>query len=820
METLLMDIRFGLRMMRKRLGVIVLIVITLALGIGANSATFNLVNAILRRPLPVEKPDDLMVLYTQKQNAAGLSSVSYPDYLDYRDHNTVFSGLIAYSALPLSLGSGEQNERIWGEIVTGNYFEMLGIKAVRGRTLSPEDDTTPGGHPVTVLSYNYWQNRFRGDPEIVGKIINLNDQAYNVVGVAPKEFHGVFFVGFSPALWVPMMQQKQTYPGSQNMLNERDNRWLNTMGRLKPGVSPEQAQAAMGTMARQLAQEYPKTNENMTVALYRERNSRPEPESAGAISLAATIFMVMVGLVLLIACANVANLLLANASARSKEISLRLALGATRGRLIRQLLTENMMLAMLSGVVSLGVAVLAAKAIGAVKLPTDIPFELDLSLDRRVLIFTVLISLLAGILFGLVPALRLTKMDLVSTLNAEGGRGSSGAHKARLRSLLVIAQVAVSMVVLFTAGLFVRSMQGAQKINPGFEIKDTLLLSVDPSLQGYDEVRGRMLYKSLLDQISTLPQVSSVSMVSPLPLDFVSNSTDVVIEGSDVPLEGGHASVLRSIVGPHYFDTIRTRLMQGRDFAETDTAESPQVVIINEAMAKRFWPGHDAIGKRIGLDGPTGKLYQVIGIAQNGKYRTIGENPRPYIYLPFSQNYVREHMTLVVHTAGDPKNLIGPVRNQVRALDQQLPLFDIKTMDEHMSRSLLSAQMSAAFTGIFGVLALVLALTGLYGVIWYSVTLRQKEMGIRLALGAQQSDILKLVLRQGLGMALIGIGIGLVGAFGVGQLMSSLLYGISSMDPVTFAVVILIFLFCALMASYSPARKAARIEPMITLRSE
>jgi macrolide transport system ATP-binding/permease protein len=820
METLLNDIRFGLRMMRKRPGVIALIVITLALGIGVNSATFNLVNAILRRPLPVEKPDELVVLYTQKQKAAGLSSISYPDYVDFRDRNTVFSGLIAYSALPLSLSMGEQSERIWGEIVTGNYFEVLGIKAALGRTLSSEDDKTPGGHPVTVLSYNLWQHRFRGDANIVGKIINLNGITYNVIGVAPKEFHGVFYVGFSPALWVPMMQQKQTLPGSENMLTERDNRWVSVMGRLKPGVSIEQAQVAMGMMAQQLAQEYPKTNENTTLALYQERKSRPEPESAGAISLAANIFLVMVGLVLLIACANVANLLLAHASARSKEISLRLALGATRARLIRQLLTENMMLALLSGLVSLGFALLAGMAIGAVKLPTDIPFELDLSLDRRVLIFTFIVSVVTGVIFGLVPALRLTKMDLIKTLNAEGVRGSSGAQKARLRNLLVIAQVAVSVVVLFAAGLFVRSMQGAHKINPGFEIKDTLLLSIDPSLQGYDEVRGRALYRNILDQIKTLPQVLSVSMVSPLPLDFVSNSADVIIDDSGVPVEGGHTSILRSVVGPHYFETIRTRLVKGRDFAETDTSNSPKVVVINETMAKRFWPEADAIGKRIRVDGPTGAFYEVIGIAQNGKYRTIGENPRPYMYLPFSQNYAAEHMTLLLHTSGNPKNLIGPVRNQIQALDKQLPIFDIKTMEEHMSRSLLSAQMSAAFTSIFGLLALILALTGLYGVIWYSVTLRRREMGIRMALGAQQSDILKLVLKQGLGMALIGMGIGLLGAFGVGQLMSSLLYGVSSMDTVTFAIVTLVFLLCALLASYFPARKATRIEPMITLRAE
>jgi predicted permease len=476
-----------------------------------------------------------------------------------------------------------------------------------------------------------------------------------------------------------------------------------------------------------------------------------------------------------------------------------------------------MMLALLGGLVSMGLTLLAARAIGAIKLPTDIPFEFDLSLDRRVLLFTVIISLLAGVLFGLVPALRLTKMDLVATLNAEGGRGASGSNKGRLRNVLVIAQVAVSVVVLVTAGLFVRSMQGAQHIKAGFQTEERLLLSIDPSLQGYDEPRERLLFRTLLEQIRGLPQVRSATVVSPLPLDFTSSSADIVIEGSDASQEG--VSVLRSIVGPLYFETLGTRLIQGRDFAETDSPESPKVVVINETMAKRFWPGQQAIGKRIRLDGSSA-FYQVVGIAENGKYRTIGENPRPYLYLPLSQNYAREHMTLVVHTTGDPKNLIVPLRNQLQMLDKQLPLFAVKTMEEHMSRSLLSARMSAAFTGIFGLLALILALTGLYGVIWYSVTLRQKEMGIRMALGAQQSDVLKLVLKQGLGMAVIGIGIGLIGALGIGQLMSSLLYGISSMDAVTFGSVTLLFLVCALLASYSPARKAARTEPMITLRAE
>lgn len=817
MEKLLQDIRFGIRMMRKRPGVVALIVITLALGIGVNAATFNLVNAVLARPLPVEKPEELVVVYTQKQKSEGLSSVSYPDYIDYRDQNQVFSGLIAYSALPLNLSTGEESGRVWGEIVTGNYFEMLGVKPALGRTITPEDDKTPGAHPVTVLSYNFWQQRFQGDPNITGKTISLNGQTYSVIGVAPKEFHGIFYVGFNPMLWVPMMQQKQTSPASENMLTERDNRWLKVMGRLKPGTNLEQAKMSMGTLAQQLAQQYPKTNENVTTTLFREQDTRPEPEAAGALSLAAAIFMGLVGLVLLIACVNVANLLLAQSSARRKEVSVRLALGASRWRLIRQLLTESLILALLSGIVSLALAVLAGRLIGAIKLPTDIPFQFDLSLDRRVLIFTVVISLLAGLIFGLLPALRLTKINLASILNTEGARGTSGPGKGRLRNMLVVAQVAVSMVVLVTAGLFVRSMQGVQHINPGFEVNNRLLVSFDPSLQGYDEARGRALYRHLLDQVRGLPQVVSATVVSPPPLDFISNSADVVIEGSDPTTEP--VPVLRSIVGSRYFETVNTRLVQGRDFADTDTPETLKVVIVNETMAKRFWPNQNAIGRRVRLD-ESKDFYEVIGIAQDGKYRTIAENPRPYLYLPFNQNYASEYLTLVVHTAGEPKNLIAPVRNQFQAFDRLLPVFDVKTMEEHMSRSLLSAHMSAAFTSVFGVLALILALTGLYGVIWYSVTLRRKEMGIRLALGAQQSDVFKLVLKQGLLMASIGIAIGLLGAFGVGRLMSSLLYGISPTDLITFVGVTLIFLVCAVLASYSPARKAANTEPTITLRVE
>jgi macrolide transport system ATP-binding/permease protein len=821
MSGLFQDIRYGLRMMRKRLGLTLLVIITLALGIGINSSIFNLVNAALRRPLPVDRPDELIVLYSTKHNVDGYSNISYPDYVDLRDQNNVFAGLIAYSVLPLNASEGEQGERIWGEIVTGNYFEMLGVKPVLGRAILPEDDKLSESHPVAVLSYNYWQRRFAGDPNIVGKTISLNGHTFDVIGVAPKEFHGIFYVGFSPALWLPVSMQQQAAPSSNsNILTTRDNRWLNVMGRLKPGVSPEQAEAAMQVQARQLEQAYPQTNKDIGLALFRELAARPEPESAGAISLAANLFLVLVGLVLLIASANVANMLLAQASARRREIALRLALGASRWRLLRQLLTESILLALLSGFVSLLLAMLASDALTLVKPPTDIPFELDLSLDRHVLVYTFVVSLIVGVLFGLLPALRLTKTELVTTLNAESGRGTGGKQKARLRNLLVIAQVAVSMVLLITGGLFIRSMQAAQQINPGFDTKNALLASVDLSLQGYDETRGRIFFRSLTDQLKTLPEVRSVTMASPIPLDFVSDSEDVFIEDRAAAPDQGRVTILRSIIGPNYFQTMSTPLLSGRDFAETDGPQTPKVVVINETMAKRYWAGQDAVGRRIRLGNSDGQVYQIVGIAKDGKYRTLGENPRPYMYLPFSQNYPQGYLTLVVRTTGDPTHLVPAIRQQVRALDPKLPVFELKSMNEHMARSLLSARMSAVFTTVFGFLALVLALTGLYGIIWYSVTLRTKEIGIRMALGAQQRDILKLVLKQGLGMALIGIVIGLLAAFAVGQVMSSLLYGVSAADALTFGSVVLLFIGCAFLASYFPARKAANIDPMVTLRAE
>jgi putative ABC transport system permease protein len=820
MKNLFNDIRLGFRIMRKRPILTAAVVFTLSLGIGANTVIFNLGETLLRRPLPVEQPDELQVLFTKKAGADGYGSLSYPDYVDYRKTNTVFSGLIAYSVLPLSFSASGQNERVWGEIVTGEYFNMLGVKPVVGRLLSPDDDKTPGWHPVVVLSHSFWQARFGGDPNIVGKPIAVNGRPYTIIGVAPAEFQGVFYVGFSAKLWIPMMQHGEAVVGSSGSLYQRDNRWLKVMGRLKPGVSAAESRASMRIMAQQLSTAYPATNKDLTVEVFPELDARPEPESAGNLSLASMVFSGLIGLVLLIACANVASLLLAQASSRQNEIAVRLALGATRFRLFQQILTENILLALLSGAASLIIAILASRAISGLRLSTDIPFELVLPLDFRGFIFTLLLSLMSGIIFGLLPALRLCRADLRLALNTEGARGTGGKTKARLLAALVVGQLTISVIVLVTAGLFVRSMQGAQQINPGFDTRNALLLSVDPGLQGYDEARTRNFYRDLLDRLKGLPRVEAATIVSPLPLDFVSSSSIVIVEGSDLKPEDNRREVLRSIVGPGYFQAMGAPLLEGRDFSDTDTGQTTKVAIINETMAKRFWSNQLAIGKRFRLESDSGPTYEVVGVAKNGRYRSLGELPRPYFYIPYSQNFSHDPMTIVLRAAGDPQALASGARNQIQSLDAQLPIFEVKTMDEHMTRSLFGSKIGAIFTGVFGLLALTLALMGLYGVIWHSVAMRTREIGIRMALGSQQSDILKMVLKQGLFMAVLGAAFGLIGAFGVGQLLAGLLYGIGAVDLAIYGGVSLIFIICALLASYFPARKATKVNPITALRAE
>jgi macrolide transport system ATP-binding/permease protein len=813
METLLQDLRYGLRSLLRRPSFAAVTVLSLALGIGANTTIFSLLNAILLRPLAFEEPERLAELYTVETKADNYLTVSYPDYTYFRDNNEVFSELAAHGIAMLSLSGGNQNELVWGEIVSGNYFSVLGVKAFAGRTFSPEEDQTPGAHPVAVVSHGLWTRRFGSAPDLIGKTVMLNGHSFTVVGIAPEGFKGTI-VGLSPDIWVPLMMQAQAKPGP-DLLNKRDARALFIIGRLKPGVDLEQAQTSMKGLARQLEQSYTDTNKGIGVALLPARALPPQFRTAVA---GFMIFLMAVAvLVLLVACANVANLLLARATGRRKEIAIRLALGASRGRLIRQLLTESILLSLCGGVLGLLIAFIATRLLLAFKLPLPVQIALDLSLDIRVLGFTLLMSLLTGIIFGLVPALQSSQPDLVPALKDEAtGRG----HKrSRLLNALVVTQVALSFVLLIGAGLLIRSLQYSQASDPGFDVKKVLAITLDLQIHGYTEARGRSFYEQLLGRTEALPGVESASLASQVPLGLEYRESDVFIEGYQPVGDKDKLEIDFSVVGPKYFQTLGIPLLQGRDFSDQDQVGVLPVAIINESMAHRFWPGADLSTMRFSTTGIAGPYLQVIGIAKDSKYRTVGETPRLFIYLPFRQRY-ESHMTLLIRTTGDPKSVLSSARGQVQALDANLPLLEAKTLTEHVAGSLLPQRIGATLLGIFGVLGLILAAVGIYGTVAYSVAERTREIGIRVALGAQQRDVLRLIVGQALKLTLTGVAIGLVAAFALSRVMSNLLYGVTATDPLTFVIISALLVGVTVAASSIPAFKAARIDPLIALRNE
>ncbi|MGH9768484.1 MAG: ABC transporter permease [Blastocatellia bacterium] len=811
MQTLWQDLRYGLRMLRRNPGFTIAAALSLALGIGANTAIFSVVNAALLRPLPVKEPDRLVGLYRKIPQDRNHNRFSYPNYLDTRDRNQSFSGLAAYYFTPLNLSGGGQTERLWGKVVSGNYFSTLGVEFAQGRTFLPEEDRTPGAHPVAVVSHGLWQRRFGGDPNLVGKTVTLNGYGFTIVGIAPAGFRGTE-LGMAPDVWVPMMMQAQALPG-QDWLTPRGVGWLRVVGRLKPGVSWLQAQAEMEMLGAQLKREHPEVNEAFGIAVVPDFGIHPDMRGDARNFL--LVLMGVVGLVLLIACANTANLLLARASERRKEIGIRLALGARRGRLIGQLLTESLMLSLLGAVISLLLTPWISSGLEALQqtgqaLPTVVSF----SLDERVLGFTALVALLTGVIFGLAPAIHASKTDVIGTLKDTAA--SRESSKSRLRQVFVVSQLALSLVLLIAAGLFIRSLRQAQRIDPGFRTENVLLVSFDLGLQGYNVERGRAFYQQLEQRVGSLPGVEQVSLADTTPLTTDADTT-IVIDGYTPPtgLEG--VVINYSVVSPNYFQTLGIPLPRGRSFSLQDHPDAPRVVILNETAARRFWPGQDALGKRVGLGRSVSA--EVIGIARDGKYVTLGEDPRPYIYFPMTQNY-QSSAVLQVRTAGDPAPMIAAVQREARALDKDLPTFGVRTMKESLRGSLAAPRLAATFLGAFGAMALLLAMVGIYGVMAYAVSQRTREIGIRVALGAERRDILKLVLKQSLKLIVVGLLIGLAGALAATRLLESFLYGVSVNDPATFIAVPLLLASVALLASCIPARRATKVDPIVALRCE
>jgi predicted permease len=825
MNALWKDARYAARVLAKSPGFTLVVVFSLALGIGANTAIFSLVNAYFLRPMPVDQPDRLVAVYLTSPARWGrdIGNFSYPDLLSYREADTGLSDLMGSSGLPLTMTDGEKPQLIWGEIATGNYFSGLGVHPVLGRGFLPEEDAAPGEHAVCVLNNNFWRQHFQSDPNIVGKSIRINGHPFTIVGVAPRGFIGTRLFTFIPDVWVPEAMQQTIAPAAGNDREGRDNRWIELRGRLKPGVTREQAIAAMNVVARQLANQYPQTNQDIQVnAIPGGTRTQPVFVALGIVSATTAIMFGVVGLVLLIACTNVANLMLARAAGRAREMAIRVAVGATRVRLIRQLLTESLLLS----IVGAAVGIILAQAFGELLkgfYPTldfqTSDLEYDTRLDPRMFVFSFALSLVTAILFGLVPALRASKVDQAAAMKGADAAPIGGLRGFTRGNALVMAQVALSCVLLVTGGLFLRSMQFARSVNPGFDRAGLEMFSVDLGLQGYNERSGRLFQKTLNERLAALPGVQSVSIANPLPLDAYNESASLRIQGY-TPRSGNEANNSGlSRVGPHYFETIGTRVVAGRGIDESDTESSPSVAVINETMARRYWHSPEkALGRRIATsnDGP---WIEVIGIAQDGKYMTFGEGPTPYFFLPLTQRY-SARVTFLVRSKENPDSLVPAIRQQVKSLDSSLPIFGVRTMPQFLNRIVSVYDMSASLIGTFGIIALLLAAVGIYGVLHFAVTRSTREIGIRMALGAARNDVLRLILGRSMSFVGAGLVLGLLGALMAARLTATLLAGVGPTDPLTFTAVAITFGLVALAAGAIPARRASQVDPMVAVRYE
>ena len=816
MKTLFQDVRYGLRMLWKTPGFTIVAVVSLALGVGLNTAIFSIVNVMLIRPVPMVK-DHGRVVWLR-------APISYPDYLDYRDKTRSFEGMAAATGTSeFSLQGTGGPEVIKGEFVTENYFDVLKVGALKGRTFAKDEGQTPT--PVVVLSEHLWRTHFDSDSGIIGRQISLNGLSFTVIGVASKDFIGTE-AGLNRELWVPLRMQpvlnppetvRAADPASSRFLS-RDSHWLAVFARLAPGVSREQAGTDLNNVARNVAEAYQgrATAETLrSVQLLTMSGGLDPRDQAEALPLVG-IVMAVVALVLLIACANIAGLLLARAAVRRRETAIRQALGATRPRLVRQWLTESVLLGIGGGALGLVLALWANQLLISYLQTTPLA-SLDLGLDWRVLGFTLLVSVVTGIVFGLAPAVQAARVDIVTSLKSEDAQ-RAGSRRSRLRTAFVTAQVTMSVVLLVCAGLFIRSLQSANTIDPGFRVDRALTVPINLGLLRYKESDGENFYRNLLARVQAQPGVESASLVRFAQLGLAYAQFQVFVEGRDLKDDEGFSTGF-NVVGPNYFKTMETPLLRGRDFSDADRKGAPEVVVINQTLATALWPNEDALGKRVSVSGPKGPFLEVVGVARDGKYRSLGETPHPYIYQPLLQSYDPK-VILVVRSTGEPQSVVTPVREQIRVLDANLPIADVKTLREQVDLSLFPSRVAAWTLGGFGVLALLLAAIGIYGVVSYSVAQRTREIGLRRALGAKESDVLKLVLGEGFFVISIGLALGLLVAFGATRLIAGFLYGVAPTDPLTFVGVPVLLGLIALGACYIPARRATKVDPLVALRYE
>jgi macrolide transport system ATP-binding/permease protein len=826
MNSLLQDLRYGARVLRKQPGFTFIAALTLALGIGVNTAIFSAVSSMLLRPSPYAQPERLAIVFTgAKQQPRVYDDFSYLNYLDYRDRNQSFNGLIAYRMTSAAIsntngGSDDRAEVVWGETVSWNYFDVLGAPPALGRGFRTEEDRAPNMHPVAVLGHSLWRRRFNGDPTVVGRNVFLNGHPFTVIGVAPEQFTGTKFP-LRMEFWVPLMMRSQLI-NSDSWRTDRANNPFGLLGRLKPGVTIAQAEADLSSIAQELEKSYSQANEGTKAQVVNEREGRLN-DAFPVFRLSSLLALAVVGLVLLIACVNVANLLLARAAARSREIGVRLSLGARRGRIVRQLLTESLLLSLMGGALGLLLAYWSADLLNATLPPMPYLIDLNFAPDGLTLFWATVVSLLTSVIFGLAPALSASRVDLVAVVKGSGGSGSS-PRRLSLRNLLVVAQLIVSVVVLACAGLFLRSLRNAQSSDLGFNVENLVSMQLDPELLGYNTEESKRFYAELARRVASLPGVSSATVAHILPLSDSGYSIGPLIkEGEAPPPPNQGLYVNYSSIGVRYFETLGTRLLMGRDFTEHDGAGAPQVVIINQELARRLYGGaENAIGKRFHLADVSRPPFEIVGVAADGKYRNLYEDPRPYMFLSHQQRYYVSQATLTARaqSSGALQSVVEGMRREAQRLDPRLPVFDVKMAEQHMSWAYWGPKLGAGLSLVSGLLALVLATMGLYGVMSYAVSRRTKEIGVRMALGAQPRDALRLIVRQGMLLVAIGLASGLVAALALGRILTGLLLGVGAADPLTFAGVIALLALTALIACLIPARRAAKVDPMVALRFE
>jgi len=828
MDHIAQDLRFAIRTLLKTPGFALVVIVTLALGVGANAAIFSITDQLLLRWLPVAHPEEL-VSFENPGAFSGRSenknTFSYPMYREFRDKNSVFSGIVASFPFNVTLAAGGPAERATGDLVTGNYFDVLGVRPYLGRTFTRDDDRLPGGHPIVILSYGFWQRRFAGDARVLNRSVTLNGHPMTIVGVAPPGFFGIS-IGATPDVMVPMMMKAEMTPTWNDLDNPR-SRWLVLLARLKPGVSIDQAEAGINVLYRQINEEELKTlpdaserfRKNFVAKhLFVRPGARGRSDLRDEFSTPIIVLMGMVGLVLLIACANVANLLLARGAARHKEVAIRLALGASRAAIVRQRLVESLLLSLIGGAIGVPFAWWATGLL-VKALPSDgaAAHALRATPDLRVVLFALAVSIVTAVLFGLAPALHSSKPALTSTLKDESGSIAGGGTQARFRKGLVIAQVALSVLLLAGAALFARSLFNLKNLNPGFQTEHLLSFSVEPALSGYTEQQALRIFDRVQKQISAVPGVVSTA-ASSIPLMTNSEwSATVRVEGYEAK-EGENMNPEVNAVGPDYFSTMGQPLIMGREFTERDAAGAPKVAIINETMAKYYFPDKNPLGRHIGWRRNKDIDIEIVGVVKDAKSATLRDKIERFVYSPYMQEDGLTQMTFYVRARGEVTTMASAVRAAVQQIDSNLPIFEMKTMDQQLDESLFIERMVAALSVTFGALATLLAAIGLYGVMSYSVARRTREIGIRMALGAERASVLWLVLREVSLLVSAGLIVGVPVSLALGRLVQSQLFELSSMDPMAIGAATALLAGVALMAGYLPARRATRVDPMLALR--